>query len=210
MKITVLLATLFAAWAADTARGALEIFNSGGAVGTIADGNPVGSVFVGNVSDIPAGQLVGALTLSLNISGGYNGDLYAYLVAPNGTLVSLLNRPGVGANVFGASGAGMNITLQDGAGTQGSIQGVTSSVVLSGTYNAAGSLAGVNGSVADGTWTLYFADLSSGGGTSVLNSWSLGITPVPEPVNVALAMFGLVLVGGGVVRRCLRKNIRPQ
>jgi subtilisin-like proprotein convertase family protein len=146
------------------------------------------------------------LIVGLNISGGYNGDLYAHLAAPNGTLVTLLNQPGVSANGFGAGGAGMTITLQDGTGTQGSIQSVTSSSVLSGTYNAANSLAGINRSVADGNWTLYFADLSSGGGTSTLNSWFLGITAVPEPVNMALAVVGMVLVGGGVVRRCLRKT----
>jgi subtilisin-like proprotein convertase family protein len=100
----------------------------------------------------------------------------------------------------------MTITLQDGAGTQGSIQNVTSGSVLSGTYNAANNLASFNGSVADGNWTLYFADLSSGGGTSTLNSWFLGITAVPEPVNVALAVVGMVLVGAGIARRCLRKT----
>jgi subtilisin-like proprotein convertase family protein len=152
------------------------------------------------VSDLTVGTTVGGLTVDLNISGGYNGDLYAYLVAPNRTLVMLLNQPGASANGFGASGAGMTITLQDGAGTQGSIQSVTSSSVLSGTYNAANSLAGINGSVADGNWTLYFADLSSGGGTSTLNSWSLGITAVPEPVNMALTDFGVVLVGANRVR----------
>ena len=52
--------------------------------------------FAGSVSDIPVGSVVLELTVELNISGGYNGDLYAYLVAPNGTLVVLMNQPGVG------------------------------------------------------------------------------------------------------------------
>lgn len=88
----------------------------------------------------------------------------------------------------------MNITLQDVGAANGSIQNETSSFVLSGSYNAAGSLSGFNGSAADGTWTLYFADLSSGGGASTLNSWSLGITAVPEPVNAALGVFVLLLL----------------
>ena len=46
----------------------------------------------------------------------------------------------------------------------------------------------------EGTWTLFFADLSSGG-NATLDSWSLAITAVPEPVNVALGIFGgMVLV----------------
>src|ERR1035437_8093538 len=160
-----------------------ETFSSGRSVGPIPDGNPAGVTFVGTVNNIPSdGTVRGVLTVGLNISGGYNGDLYAYLVAPNGTLVVLLNQPGVsGSNPFGASGAGMNITLQDGTSDHGSIQSEMSGSVLSGSYNAAGTLANFNGSAADGTWTLFFADLSNGGGTSTLNSWTLGITGVAEP-----------------------------
>lgn len=173
-----------------TASGSVELFSPGT---TIPDGSPVGISFSGNVSDLPAGDTVSGLTVGLNISGGYNGDLYAYLVAPNGTLVMLLNQPGVAINGFGAGGAGMNVTLQDAFTANGSIQNVTSGAVLSGSYNAAGSLANFNGSSADGTWTLFFADVSSGGGTSTLNGWSLNLTAVPEPVNEALIVLAVLL-----------------
>jgi len=168
--------------------------------GSIPDGNPTGVSFAGTYGGAAAGFTVANLTVSLNLSGGYNGDLYSYLVAPNGTVVLLMNQPGGAVNGFGASGAGMNITLQDLGAVNGNIQNETSGSVLSGTYNAAGSLSGFNGSVADGTWTLFFADLSSGGGTSTLNGWSLDITAVPEPINVALAVFGAAFVTAGVVR----------
>ena len=176
-------------------RAALYTETFSGVNTPIPDGNPVGVTLNGIVSDVPSGFTVSSLTISLNINGGYNGDLYTYLIAPNGTLVLLMNQPGVGVNGFGASGAGMNITLQDVGAVGGNIQNETSGSVLSGSYNAAGSLSAFNGSVADGTWTLFFADLSSGGGTSTLNSWSLGITAVPEPVTMALAIFlGLVVL----------------
>jgi hypothetical protein len=42
---------------------------------------------------------------------------------------------------------------------------------------------------ANGNWTLFFADTVTGGGNPTLTSWSLDITPVPEPVSVALAVF---------------------
>lgn len=136
---------------------------------------------------------------SNNVVNGWDTD--AYLVSPNGTLVTLMNQPGVGVNGFGASGAGMNITLEDSGAANGSIQNETGGSVLSGTYNAAGSLSGFNDSAADGTWTLFFADLSSGGGTSTLNSWTLGITAVPEPVTLALGGFTVLLLAGlGLVR----------
>ena len=52
---------------------------SGG--GDIPDGNLAGLVSVGTVSGV-SGPVTG-MTLDLNVSGGFNGDLYAYLVAPN-------------------------------------------------------------------------------------------------------------------------------
>jgi subtilisin-like proprotein convertase family protein len=186
-QITLGLLTVLLTAASARATLYTEIFTPGTA---IPDGSPVGTALTGTVSDIPAGATVTGLTVGLNITGGYNGDLYAYLVAPNGAMVVLLNRPGVSVNGFGASGAGMNITLQDGTTDRGTIQNETGASALSGSYNAAGSLAGFNGSLANGTWTLFFADLGSGGGTSTLNSWTLGITAVPEPVNVALGLFG--------------------
>jgi|APCry1669193181_1035450.scaffolds.fasta_scaffold05608_2 subtilisin-like proprotein convertase family protein len=169
-------------------------------LGAIPDGNPSGISLVGTYDGAPAGSTVSSLTVSLNISGGFNGDLYAYLVSPNGTLVMLMNQPGVSLNGFGASGAGMNITLTDAYTANGSIQDVTSGSVLSGNYNAAGSLANFTGSQADGNWTLYFADMSNGGGTSLVEGWNLNITAVPEPTTWALGIFGVGFIGVGGVR----------
>ena len=208
MKKQFLIGTLLTLLAASGARGSLYIenFTSGDSVGAIPDGSPIGATFSGMVSDAP-GIAVGELTLTLNISGGFNGNLFAYLNAPDGTHVVLMNQPGVtGENPFGASGAGMNITLQDTGAANGSIQNETSAAVLSGLYNAAGTLADFNGSAADGTWELFFADEVSGGGTSTLTSWSLGINAVPEPVNTALAIFfGFMAVGTLVARRAAKK-----
>ena len=121
-----------------------------------------------------------------------------YLVAPNGTLVVLLNRPGVTTgNPFGYAGSGLNVTLSDAA--SGSIQTTAEAAgtAFTGTYQAAGSLASFNGGAADGTWALYFADESAGGGQATLSGWSLDITAVPEPVNVALVIFAAGVLGGG-------------
>jgi subtilisin-like proprotein convertase family protein len=177
------------------------------AVGSIPDGNPVGASFAGSYTDADAGATVSGLTVNLTVSGGYNGNLYAYLVAPNGMLVTLLNQPGVtGGNPFGYAGSGLNVTLSDAAA--GSIQATaeTAGEVFSGTYLAAGTLANFNGSMADGTWTLFFADTMTGGGQAQLTDWSLDITAVPEPVNMALAIFGVSLVGAVGVQRYLRRR----
>ena len=191
LKILILL--LAAPWAQAT----LTQVDTGG---IIPAGSPVGAVFTATLSGytdgINANPTVSQLSVNLNISGGYNGNLYAYLIAPNGTLVVLMNQPGVAVNGFGAYGAGMNLTLQDGATANGSIQNATSGGILSGSYNAAGgssALSAFDGSQVNGVWTLYFADLASGTGSSTLN-WSIGLTPVPEPVDLALGLFAAMLL----------------
>jgi hypothetical protein len=56
---------------------------------------------------------------------------------------------------------------------------------------------------------LFFADVSAGGGTSTLNGWSLDITAVPEPVNVALCIFAGVFLVVIVARsRPLRNQVQ--
>jgi len=62
-------------------------------------------------------------------------------------------------------------------------------------YNVAGTLGTFNNSSANGQWTLFFADLTKGGGQAQLNGWSLDITPVPEPVDLALGLFAAMLLG---------------
>jgi subtilisin-like proprotein convertase family protein len=172
-------------------------------IGSIPDGNPVGVSFTGNYDQATPDATVASLTVDLSISGGYNGNLYAYLVAPNGTMVLLLNQPGATiSNPFGYAGSGLNVTLSDSAA--GSIQTTPEtpgSVFGSGlAYQAAGLLSGFNGSTANGTWTLFLADETGGGGQAILNGWSLNITAVPEPANIALLIFGMGFVGFGITR----------
>lgn len=168
---------------------------------TIPDGNPSGITSMLNVSGL--GSSLSDITVTLNLSGGHNGDLYGYLSC-NGILVTLLNRVGTGSGgsiqqTFGFSTAGFNNVALNDAGTGGNIHGVANPV--SGiSYTAdGGSLASFNGLNPNGAWTLFFAD-QSGGNASTLNGWSLDITAVPEPVNVAMVMFGAGFVGFGALR----------
>lgn len=55
----------------------------------------------------------------------------------------------------------------------------------------------------NGTWTLFFADTSAGH-QSELVSWGLRV--VPEPVNVALGLFGVVFAGAAAVRWRLKRK----
>ena len=192
-------------------------------VSAIPDGNPVGVM-----KQFTASGLGGSITnvqVTLDITGGFNGDLYAYLVDPQGQLVVLLNRPGVTSiNPFGYADAGMNITLDGlaannihdyangGPGTY-SLSGTTWAAdgrnvnpqaaggVLYGTSTAA-NLSVFQNPDANGVWTFFIADLGAGGGTANLNNIILTIMTVPEPQPWVMLGGGLVLFG--LLR--LRKN----
>lgn len=182
-------------------------FSSGTLDVSVPEASPAGVSYDATFTTAPGGGTVEDLTVQLNVSGGFNGNFSAYLVAPNGTQVTLLNQPGVsGSDPFGNMGSGFNITLADGNLAITDTLG-TPGAVLTGTFAAVGSLSAVNGSVADGTWSLLFSDLGSGGGSPTVTGVTLNlITSVPEPANTALAIFGLMMAGGIGVRMVRAKR----
>jgi len=159
----------------------------------------------------------GSLQVTLNLSGNgspaFNGDLYATL-SYNGTLVVLLNRPGRdGSLPLGYGDNGLSFTFDD----QGGAPDVhTYRLGLAGPFPAPGAVTGIvstDGRLVDpdlveaasqrssslddflggdpnGMWTLFLADLSSGG-SARLDSWSLNFVPVPEPNPGAMAALAL-------------------
>jgi hypothetical protein len=151
----------------------------------------------------------------LNITGGYNGDLYGYLVLQSAdsstTTAILLDR--IGPGTFGNNGSTINVTLSGNtAGGSSVYLGDIGSVgatgnVTTGTgqnYTPDGNATALNaafgGHSANGTWTLFLADMS-GGDTSQLVSWGLDISVVPEPITYALMIFGSVVMTVAVRRR---------
>ena len=183
---------------------------------TIPDADANGLALNGTVSGL-VGQIVN-VNVTLDITNGFNGDLYAYLAGPNGGFAVLFNRVGVSnnASAFGYGNAGFDITLSDSSANdvhyyQNFGPSFNAAGQLTGTWQTDGinidpitntpsafltagqtaMLASMNGLNANGVWTLYLADLSSGG-VATVNNWGLVIT-VPEPSPIALAACGLVL-----------------
>jgi hypothetical protein len=174
---------------------------------TVPDGNPVGITSTINVSGL--GNILSSgdnVTMTLNISGGNNGDLYAFL-SYDGHIVTLLNRPGVVTlgNPVGYMGAGYNVTLSDGSSYNINTDSETIGAQVTGTFNPAGgstAFQSYNGMNPNGGWVLFISDLSGGDPSqSVLHSWSLTLDVVPEPVNVALGVFGMLFAVIVVVSR---------
>jgi len=159
--------------------------------GVVPDNNYSGWANSQTISGQSGTITPGSLQVNLNLSGGWNGDLYAYLVNSSGGFCVLLDR--IGTGTYGNAGNGFNGAFSaSGTGGLGTYMG-NGSGVLTGTWqpdNTSGSLGSfVN---PNGTWTLFIADLS-GGGVSTVQSWGLqmDIVAVPEVETwVAAALAG--------------------
>lgn len=197
---------------------------------SIPDGNPTGLTLTTNLAGFSGA--ISSLTVSLDITGGYNGDLYAYLAGPDGGFAVLLNRVGVGSDdLFGYADSGFNITLDDSALNNIHFyqnDGYTlSDGQLTGTWQpdgrnidpesslgnfdsapATSSLFSFNGTDANGTWTLFLADLSSGNQSTIVD-WGLGVTTiaVPEPSTFAIIFCGGFLFAIVTYRKTYRRKI---
>jgi subtilisin-like proprotein convertase family protein len=163
-----------------------------------------------------------SLQVNLNLSGTYNGDLYAYLVHDGGFSV-LLNRVGrTSNNDLGYGDGGFNVTFFDGA-ANGDIHNYRSSLFgnastplsgpLTGNWSPDGRqsspfgvtdadartalLSSFDGLDPNGDWTLFVADLS-GGDLHQLDSWGLEFgAPVPSvPENGSTATWLLTALAG--------------
>jgi subtilisin-like proprotein convertase family protein len=173
-----------------TAQATLYNLDFTGINQAIPDGNTVGWSDTRTVSI--ADSRILDVNVRLNITGGYNGDLYGYLVSGSGFAV-LLNRVGTGSggepqNTFGFATSGFGaITLDDNT-SFGSIHDQLNPA--DGTWKSDGqTLSSFIGGNPNTTWTLFLADMASGD-TSTLVSWGLDIEAVPEPITWALLLFG--------------------
>lgn len=158
------------------------------------------------------------LTIGGTGFGAVNGDFYAYL-AHGDQIAILLNRPGRRSDdAMGYDDNGLDTVTFDDSGSNGDVHtyrfqlfgdhsiAITPGLTpLTGTWAPDGrdvdpgsvldgdsrtrTLGVFNGLDANGPWTLFLADMETGG-TARLESWSLQITttPVPEPHETALVL----------------------
>src|ERR1051326_2617762 len=185
----------------------------------VPDGRAAGLQDVRNVSS--AIGTIGSVKVRLKIDGEFNGDLYGYVRHIQNGLTNfcvLLNRPGkTASDPAGYADSGFDVTFQTGA-PNGDVHVyrnvVTPSSPLTGAWEPDGriadpglvtdtsvrstSLTGFNGVSAAGDWTLFLADLESGG-TNMLREWGIDITggayPTvswPTPTDI---VYGTTLSG---------------
>lgn len=161
-----------------------------------------------------------AVTLHLTPlgDGGFLGDLYATLTHHADGYAVLLNRPGrTPERPFGYSDGGpVQITLTDAAPADihhyrltllgdevtplaGPLTGLwqpdgraTDPLSVLGSDPRTATLVNFSGGVQEGLWTLFVADVSTGGEFRI-EGWSLEITYIPEPGTAALLGLGFGL-----------------
>lgn len=199
-------------------------YNSGFSLGgAIPDGNVTGWTDSRTVSGLSYTS-ISSIKVSLEISGGWAGDFYAYL--SNGTDISiLLNRVGVTAlDPFGYSDSALDLTFADsaangdihlyqnlsgyaslinfGAEFSPDARGIDPATVVD-TDPRTQYLSTFVGTNPNATWTLFIADVSSGN-TGTLTSWGLeftGSTPAPVPETASPTWLVGLLAAGSLWRR---------
>ena len=148
------------------------------------------------------------------ITHSWAGDLVIKLMSPEGTVVTLLNRPALGAPDDGTGGGGSAANLaggttiffddnaSDSAETMGATLQFFETVGQGGnpdTYApdadtaAPGNLASFAGENPDGDWTLFVGDgfLFE---TGQLEDWAITIEIVPEPAALSLLLPGAMML----------------
>lgn len=215
-SLPLILASLATAGSAHATLAITEHY--GGVNLTIPDGSLLGASDTRTVSS-GLGPIV-EVKVTVEITGGFTGDLYAIL-SHDGESSVLLNRPGRrAADALGYDDSGLTVTFSDSAaGDVHTYRAPNHTTPLGGTLTGTWQpdareelpttvldtsprtafLSAFTGHTPDGTWTLYLADLSPVG-EAMLKSWTLDITVVPEPTEIALS-FGLGLLGWAAWRR---------
>ena len=184
-------------------------YSSGSLAGGAVPDNNLSGVAFNFTSGIPQNYITD-VKVTLNFATGgsaFNGDLYGFLAYSGGGFTVLLDRVGRNAtSAYGFNTAGGTIQLSS-TGSGGSIHDAAS--LSSGTWYqpdgntvypiapqtaftsglTGGDFTSFNGLNPNGTWTLFLAD-TSGGNLNSLTTWSLDVTAVPEPITVALGIFG--------------------
>lgn len=153
----------------------------------IPDNDPAG-VTIPIQIDTP-GALT-AITVDLDITHPWIGDLRIVLASPDGTQVILLDRPGLGSVGFpgpqGCGGDDLAVTFDDAAlATAQDTCSTTAVPVLHGPARPAEPLAAFTGLEAQGLWTLTIADLGvTDAGQFVAASLNIEAQPAcPADIN---------------------------
>ncbi|HSH14718.1 MAG TPA: choice-of-anchor J domain-containing protein, partial [Verrucomicrobiae bacterium] len=92
--------------------GASAMFVYNGLPLAIPDNMPAGASSTATVAGVPGP--ITAVSVAVNTTHTWVGDLVFTLTSPTGTVITLLDRPGVPAGTFGCNNNDVNVTFSDG------------------------------------------------------------------------------------------------
>ncbi|HJU40666.1 MAG TPA: proprotein convertase P-domain-containing protein, partial [Tahibacter sp.] len=140
----------------------------------IPDGDAAGA---SSTLDIAAALTAQSLAVRVAIEHAWVGDLRVTLTGPNGTTVTLLDRPGVPASAFGCGNRDVVVRFADGAANAESLcgSGVNAAWPV-GDAAPVQALAAFAGQSLQGRWTLTATD-AAGGYRGRIANWSLDPQP---------------------------------
>jgi subtilisin-like proprotein convertase family protein len=183
--------------------GSLYSISQSGLNATIPDNSYSGVAY--SINFAATGLNISDISVQFNLTSTYDGSIYAYL--SHGSQIALLVNQITGA----PNSAGFNVTLTTATGSDIHTATGTAGQPLSGTYLAdstGNGLTTFQNTDPNGNWTLFFADLGPGDAPT-LNSFNVSITAVPEPITLALPIFGGLVLTGGLARYFLfRRAVR--
>lgn len=113
--------------------------------------------------------------VAVRINHSWAGDLAAQIIAPDGTVFNLFDRPGEPNSQFGCNNPNINVTLYNSAeGTAAQLDNSCESggVAVEGDYMPIDAFTDISGEASVGTWTLRVTDGFQQDGGSLV-SWSI-------------------------------------
>jgi uncharacterized repeat protein (TIGR01451 family) len=156
--------------------GQAAAFTYNGLPAAIPDNNPAGVGVTADVSGVP-GPITN-VEVQVNATHTWVGDVTLTLTSPGGTVVTLLDRPGVPAGTFGCNNENINVRFADGQPDPEGVCGAADAPwpVTDASPVPGDAMADFNGEDANGAWTLTAFD-AAGGDTGTIVDWELFITP---------------------------------
>ncbi|PQB05323.1 proprotein convertase P-domain-containing protein [Aureitalea marina] len=149
----------------------------------IPDSDPAGITDVINIAE---DQTLNNLTVDLNITHTWVGDLIVTLQSPEGTTVTLVDRIGADGGGFGCSDADLDVTIDDTAASPLE-DACTGGGPITGTFTGIDALSAFNGENAQGDWILTVSD-NAGGDTGEITSWGINYLTPPTTTEVIIEL----------------------
>ena len=140
------------------------------------------------LSGIVNPSVASVASVQFTITGGWDGDYTVVLSHTDGTTSQSLTLLKMLSGGAAANSGFTSVTFTPASGSDTAVASTSSPSPITGTYYGINFSSFQNISPR-GDWLLYVTD-NAAGDHGVLSGWSLNLDVVPEPVNVALGIFG--------------------